>query len=44
MEAEHTMSDNQEYDDWREDIDGALRILHRKILCLEKKVKLLEKK
>lgn len=38
------MSGNQEYYDWKEDIDDALRILHEKILCLEKKVKLLEKK
>ncbi len=39
-----TMSDDQEYFDWKEGIDTALCILQEKILNLEKKVKLLEKK
>lgn len=38
------MSGDQEYDDWKKDVDDALRILQGKILYLEKKVKLLEKK
>lgn len=38
------MSGDQEYDDWKEDVDNALRILGGKLLDLEKKVKVLEKK
>lgn len=37
------MSDSQEYYDWKENVDTALCILQEKILCLEKKIKLLEK-
>jgi hypothetical protein len=43
MEAKDAMSDSQEYYDWKENVDTALCILQEKILCLEKKVKLLEK-
>jgi hypothetical protein len=38
------MSGDQEYDEWKEYVDDALCILRGKILYLEKKVKLLEKK
>jgi len=41
---EYKMSDAQEYYDWKEDVDDPLCILQEKILNLEKKVKLLEKK
>jgi hypothetical protein len=38
------MIDDQDYNNWRYDVDDALRILREKILNLEKKVKLLEEK
>ena len=38
------MSDDQEYYDWKEDIDNTLCILQKKILELENKIQLLEKK
>jgi len=38
------MSSAQEYEDWKEDVDATLCILQGKILYLEKKVQLLQKK
>ena len=38
------MSDAQEYYDWKQEVDDALCMLHERICCLEKKVKLLEGK
>jgi len=36
------MIDDQDYNNWRYEVDDALHILREKILHLEKKVKLLE--
>jgi hypothetical protein len=38
------MIDDQDYNNWRFDVDDTLHILREKILNLEKKVKLLEEK
>jgi hypothetical protein len=38
------MIDDHDYNNWRYEVDDTLHILRRKILDLEKKVKLLEEK
>jgi hypothetical protein len=38
------MIDDQDYNNWRYDVDDTLHILREKIINLEKKVKLLEEK
>jgi hypothetical protein len=38
------MIDDQDYNNWRYEVDDNLHILREKILNLEKKVKLLEEK
>jgi hypothetical protein len=38
------MIDDQDYNNWRYDVDDSIRILREKMLNLEKKVKLLEEK
>jgi hypothetical protein len=38
------MIDDQDYNNWRYDVDDTLHFLREKILNLEKKVKLLEEK
>ncbi len=41
---EYRMSADQEYEDWKEDVDAALCLLQGKILYLESKVKQLERR
>ncbi len=44
VEEEYRMSADQEYEDWKEDVDAALCLLQGKILYLETKVKQLERR
>ncbi len=41
---EYRMSADQEYEDWKEDVDATLCMLQGKILYLESKIKLLERR